>query len=193
MDQSTAANYSDRWTENQSGNPVTGSVGRGATGLGAGYANTKRAMLSANGSLNNTSRNGAIAYCWNKTTTSATDRWYLPSVMEYAYIFKQVRDNAGFRAAFTGFPAATDYYSSEEAWSGWDTGYPAIWSADGPPSGISLSITPGNGNTDRALSVEPARANNTMVNSDYAGYANLKIWAHPKDAGYAVLCLKAFK
>jgi len=193
MDQSTAANYSDRWTENQSGGAVTGSVGRGATGLGAGYANTKRAMLSANGSLNNTSRNGAIAYCWNKTTTSATDRWYLPSVMEYAYIFKQVRDNAGFRAAFTGFPAATDYYSSEEAWSGWDTGYPAIWSADGPPSGVSLLVYSGNGNTDRALSVEPARSNDSMVNSDYAGYAKLKVWAHPKDAGYAVLCLKAFK
>ena len=188
-----ATNYIDTWAENASGVSQVGSVGQGATGFGAGYANTKRAMTSANASLGNTTRNGAIAYCWNKTTSSATDRWYLPSVMEYAHIFKKVSDSAAFRTAWTDFPAATDYYSSEEAWSGWDSGYQAIWNAGGPPAGVALAITAGNGTTDRALSVEPALASGAMVNSTYANYAKLKIWAHPKNAGYAVLCLRAFK
>lgn len=188
-----ATNYIDTWTENSGGTSITGSVGRGATGFGAGYTNTKRAMTSANGSLNNTTRNGAMAYCWNKTTSSATDRWYLPSVMEYAHIFKKVSDSSAFRTAWTNFPAATDYYTSEEAWSTWGSDYQALWDAGGPPSGVSLAITPGNGTTDRALSVEPALSNGSMVSSTYSGYAKLKIWAHPKNAGYAVLCLRAFK
>jgi hypothetical protein len=195
MDQSTALNYSDQWTETTGGAFVNGSVGQGATGLGAGYANTRRAMTSSNGSLGNTARTGAMAYCWNKTTTSPTDRWYLPSVMEYAYIFKQVSESASFRSSFGGFPASTDYYSSEEAWNGWHTGYQAIWDADGPPSGVSLAISGGSpaNITQHALAVEPATSSGAMVQQNYSGYAKLKIWAHPKNNGYAVLCLRAFK
>jgi hypothetical protein len=194
LDVATGANYSDQWTKNSSQGFVNGSVGQGSHGLGAGYANTKRAMTSANGSLGNTTRYGAMAYCWNKTTSSATDRWYLPSVMEYAYIFKQVRDSASFRSTYSNWPASTDYYTSEEAWSGWDTQYQAIWDADSPPSGISLLIGGAGGSpiTQYALAVEPDTSGNAMVPQGFAGYAKLKIWAHPKNNGYAIVCLHAF-
>lgn len=195
MDQTIIANYSDQWTETTGGDFMNGSVGRGLTGLGGGYANTKRAMTSPNGSLGNTARTGAMAYCWNKTTTSATDRWYLPNVMEYAHIFKQVSDNAPFRSAFNGVPASTDYYTSEEAWSGWDSAYQGIWNSGNPPSGISLFIAGGSGSdiTERALAVEPATESLALAQTSYADYAKLKIWAHPKNSGYAVICLRAFK
>ena len=193
MDQTVAANYSDQWTKNASQGYMNGSVGRGSHGLGAGYVNTKTAMQSANGSNNSTQRYGAMGYCWNKTTSSATDRWYLPSVMEYAYIFKQVSDSSAFRTAYTNFPAATDYYSSEEAWSTWRTDYPSIFTADGPPSGISLDITiTGTPTTTDAIAVEPRTAAGTMVNNTYAGFAKLGVWNHPKNNGYAVICLHAF-
>ena len=188
-----ASNYMDTWAENSVGTSITGSVGRSDTGLGAGYTNTKRAMTSANGSLGNTTRNGAMAYCWNKTTSSATDRWYLPSVMEYAHIFKKVSESAAFRTAWTGFPATTNYYSSEEAWSTWDADYQARWNADGPPAGVTPTIYPGGVSTDRALSVQPMLSNGVMVSATYAGYAKLAVFSHPKNAGYAVLCLRAFK
>ena len=193
MDQTVAANYSDQWTKNASQSYVNGSVGRGSHGLGAGYGNTKTAFQSANGSNNSTQRYGAIAYCWNKTTSSATDRWYLPSVMEYAFIFKQVSDNAAFRTAYSNFPAATDYYSSEEAWSSWRTDYPSLFTADGPPSGVSLdiSVTATPATTD-ALAVEPRTAAGAMTGSTYAGFAKLGVWNHPKNNGYAVICLHAF-
>ena len=193
MDSAVSANYQDQWTKNSGQGFVNGSVGRGSTGLGAGYANTKRAMLSANGSLGNTNRYGAIAYCWNKTTSSATDRWYLPSVMEYAYIFKQISDSAAFRTAYSNFPATTDYYSSEEAWSSWRTDYPAIFTADGPPSGVTLDITiTGTPDTTYALAVEPRTAAGAMVSATYAGFAKLGVWNHPKNNGYAIVCLHAF-
>jgi hypothetical protein len=193
MDQTVAANYSDQWTKNASQGYVNGSVGRGSHGLGAGYVNTKTAMQSANGSNNSTQRYGAMGYCWNKTTSSATDRWYLPSVMEYAYIFKQVSDSSAFRTAYTNFPAATDYYSSEEAWSTWRTDYPSIFTGDGPPSGISLDITiTGTPTTTDAIAVEPRTAAGAMVNNTYAGFAKLGVWNHPKNNGYAVICLHAF-
>jgi hypothetical protein len=193
IDQTINSVVLDVWTKNSGGGITTGSVGQGATGIGGGYANTKRAMTSANGSLGNTNRTGAIAYCWNKSTTSATDRWYLPNVMEYAYIFKQVSENAAFRSAFNGVPPSTDYYTSEEAYSGWDTAYPTIWNNGNPPPGISLLRYSGGGTTDRALSVEAATATDAMVPQNFAGYAKLKVWAHPKNAGYAVMCLRAFK
>jgi hypothetical protein len=193
IDQSISSVVLEPWTKNSSGGITTGSVGQGATGIGGGYANTKRAMTSANGSLGNTNRTGAMAYCWNKSTASATDRWYLPNVMEYAYIFKQVSDNSAFRSAFNGVPPSTDYYTSEEAYSGWDTAYPTIWNNGNPPPGISLLLYSGNGFTDRALSVEAATASDAMVPQNFAGYAKLKVWAHPKNAGYAVMCLRAFK
>jgi hypothetical protein len=195
IDQTITSVVIEYWTENSSGVIKTGSVGQGATGIGGGYANTKRAMESANGSLGNTGRvgAGAMAYCWNKTTASANDRWYLPNVMEYAYIFKQVSENAAFRSAFNGVPPSTDYYTSEEAYSGWDSAYPTIWNNGSPPSGISLLLYPGNGSTDRALSVEAATASDAMVPQNFAGYAKLKVWAHPKNAGYAVMCLRAFR
>jgi hypothetical protein len=193
IDQSISSVVLEPWTKNSSGGITTGSVGQGATGIGGGYANTKRAMTSANGSLGNTNRTGAMAYCWNKSTASATDRWYLPNVMEYAYIFKQVSDNSAFRSAFNGVPPSTDYYTSEEAYSGWDTAYPTIWNNGNPPPGISLLRYSGGGSTDRALSVEAATASDAMVPQNFAGYAKLKVWAHPKNAGYAVMCLRAFK
>jgi len=195
IDQSITSVVSEYWTENSSGGITTGSVGQGVTGIGGGYANTKRAMTSANGSLGNTGRigAGAMAYCWNKSTSSANDRWYLPNVMEYAYIFKQVSENAAFRSAFNGVPPSTDYYTSEEAYSGWDTAYPTIWNNGNPPPGISLLRYSGGGSTDRALSVEAATASDAMVPQNFAGYAKLKVWAHPKNAGYAVICLRAFK
>jgi hypothetical protein len=195
MDTATSSFYSDQWTKTTGGANVNGSVGQGATGLGAGYANTKRAMLSANGSLNNTARTGAMAYCWNKTTSSATDRWYLPSVMEYAYIFKQISDNASFRSTYNGKYPSTDYYSSEEAWTNWDLSYQSIWDAGSPPSGVSLLMSGGSPSpiTQYALAVEPATAAGAMVDQNYTGYAKLKMWAHPKNNGYAVICLRAFK
>lgn len=193
IDQTINSVVLDVWTKNSGGGITTGSVGQGATGIGGGYANTKRAMTSANGSLGNTNRTGAMAYCWNKSTTSATDRWYLPNVMEYAYIFKQVSENSAFRSAFNGVPPSTNYYTSEEAYSGWDTAYPTIWNNGNPPPGISLLRYSGGGTTDRALSVEAATAADAMVPQNFAGYAKLKVWAHPKNAGYAVMCLRAFK
>jgi hypothetical protein len=196
MDQSYVGNYIDRWAETAGGADGvnrSGTVGRGSTGLGAGYANTKRAMTSANGSNNGITRDGAMGYCWNKVRTSATDRWYLPSVMEYAYIFKQVRDNAAFRNKFPGYPAATDYYSSEEAWTGWNAGYQALWNADGPPSGITFQNSGGSEATTHALAVNPARANYSMVDTDFQGFEMLRVFSHAKSSGYAVLCLKAFK
>lgn len=195
FDQATTANYSDQWTETTGGAFVNGSVGQGVTGIGGGYANTKRAMTSPNGSLGNTARTGAMAYCWNKSTSSATDRWYLPNVMEYAYIFKQVSESSAFRSAFAGVPASTDYYTSEEAWTNWHTGYQSLWDNDSPPPGISLliaGVTPANV-TQHALSVEPVTSSNAMVPQNFAGYAKLKIWAHPKNNGYGVICLRAFK
>jgi hypothetical protein len=195
FDQTSAANYSDQWTETTGGAFVNGSVGQGVTGIGGGYANTKRAMTSANGSLGNTARTGAMAYCWNKSTSSPNDRWYLPNVMEYAHIFKQVSESAAFRSSFGGVPASTDYYTSEEAWSNWHTGYQSIWNAGSPPPGISLAISGGSPSpiTERALSVEPATSSGAMVPQNFAGYAQLKIWAHPKNNGYGVICLRAFK
>jgi hypothetical protein len=195
IDQTINSVYSDQWTETTGGAFVNGSVGQGATGIGAGYENTKRAMTSANGSLGNTARTGAMAYCWNKSTSSANDRWYLPSVMEYAYIFKQVADNSAFRSAYNNVPPSTDYYTSEEAWNNWHSSYQAIWDAGSPPPGISILISGGSPSpiTQYALSVEPATAAGAMVNQNFAGYAKLKIWAHPKNNGYGVICLRAFK
>ena len=193
FDQGTAANYSDQWTKTTSGDLTNGSVGQGLTGIGGGYANTKRAMESPNGSLGNTARTGAMAYCWNKSTTSATDRWYLPNVMEYAYIFKQVSESAAFRSAFVGVPASTDYYTSEEAWSGWDAAYASIWNAGSPPPGISPFIIPTSGSTENALSVQPANGSNGLAQQNFSDYERLKIFSHPKTSGYAVMCLRAFK
>lgn len=192
MDKNITSITIDQWTKNAAGGITTGSVGIGARGLGAGYANTKLAMESANGSRNSTGRLGAMAFCWNKTTTSATDRWYLPSVMEYAYIFKQVSENAAFRTAFPGFPAVTDYYTSEEAWSSWFTEYPAFFTNGGPPAGITLlpqNVSPG---TTRALAVQPKKADGTMVDSTYSGFAKLSIFDHAKSSGYSVMCMRAF-
>lgn len=195
IDQTINSVYSDQWTETTGGAFVNGSVGQGSTGIGAGYENTKRAMTSANGSLGNTARTGAMAYCWNKTTSSASDRWYLPSVMEYAYIFKQVSENAAFRSVFNNVPPATDYYTSEEAWNNWHLSYQNIWDNGSPPPGISLAITGGSpaNITQHALAVEPATSSGAMVPQNFAGYAKLKIWAHAKNNGYGVICLRAFK
>ena len=113
--------------------------------------------------------------------------------MEYAHIFKKVSESAAFRTAWTGFPATTNYYSSEEARNTWDADYEARWNADGPPAGVTPTIYPGGGSTDRALSVQPMLSNGVMVSATYAGYAKLAVFSHPKNAGYAVLCLRAFK
>ena len=194
IDTGTSSYYSDQWTKTSGNANVNGLVGRGATGLGAGYTNTKAAMNSANGSLGNNTRNGAMAYCWNKTTSSATDRWYLPSVMEYAHIFKQIADSSSFQSSFGAKFPTTDYYSSEEAWSTWYTDYQALWNADGPPSGISLfasNSTPSPDNT-YALAVEPDNSSGVRLNLWTDGYAKLKVWAHPKNNGYAIICLHAF-
>jgi len=192
VDQSIVANYIDVWTKNSSGTITTGSVGIGARGLGAGYANTKRAMESANGSNNSALRTGAMGYCWNKNTTSATNRWYLPSLMEYAYIFKQISQSAAFRAKAPGFPAATNYYTSEEAWTNWFSEYPAFYTNGNPPSGVTLSLTNVSPSSARVLSVQPQKADGTMTDNTYAGFAKLQVFDHPKSAGYAVMCLRAF-
>jgi hypothetical protein len=134
-----------------------------------------------------------MAYCWNKSTASATDRWYLPNVMEYAYIFKQVAINNSFRSTFPGVPPATDYYTSEEAWNGWDSAYQSIWNAGNPPSGVSLVVYPGSGSTQNALSVQPMNSSNGLANQNYSDYARMSIFSHGKNNGYAVMCLRAFK
>ena len=192
VDQSIVANYMDVWTKNSSGTVTSGSVGIGSRGLGAGYANTKRAMESVNGSNNSTQRTGAMGYCWNKTTASATDRWYLPSLMEYAYIFKQISQSAAFRAKAPGFPAATNYYTSEEAWTNWFSEYPAFYTNGNPPSGVTLAPANVSPSSARALSVQPQKADGTMTDNTYAGFARLQVFDHAKSAGYAVMCLRAF-
>ena len=195
IDQSLNSVVLEYWTENSGGGITTGSVGQGATGIGGGYANTKRAMTSANGSLGNTGRvgAGAMAYCWNKSTSSATDRWYLPNVMEYAYIFKQVALNNSFRSTFPGVPPATNYYTSEEAYSGWSSGYQTIWNNGSPPPGISLVIYATGDATTSALSVQPMNSSNGLANQNYSDYARMAVFAHGKSNGYAVMCLRAFK
>jgi hypothetical protein len=183
----------DQWTKNSSGGLVNGSVGQGVTAFGGGYENTKRAMTSANGSLGNTTRNGAMAYCWNKSTSSANDRWYLPNVMEYAYIFKQVSQTSSFRSSFPGVPPATNYYTSEEAWNGWDSAYQNIWNSGNPPPGVSLVIYPTSGSTQNALSVQPMNSSNVLANQNYSDYARMSVFSHGKNSGYAVMCLRAFR
>jgi hypothetical protein len=149
-------------------------------------------MESVNGSNNSTQRTGAMGYCWNKTTASATDRWYLPSLMEYAYIFKQISQSAAFRAKAPGFPAATNYYTSEEAWTNWFSEYPAFYTNGNPPSGVTLMPQNVSPSSARALSVQPQKADGTMTDNTYAGFAKLQVFDHAKSSGYAVMCLRAF-
>jgi len=86
-----------------------------------------------------------------------------------------------------------DYYSSEEAWSAWRTDYPGLFTADGPPAGVSLDISiTGTPTTADAIAVEPRTAAGAMTSSSYSGFAKIGVWNHPKNNGYAVICLHAF-
>ena len=195
----TQINQSEMWTRNSGNGLVNGQTNATRKGMGAGFYNTKLAFESANGSNNSNQRYGAIASCWNKTTTSAKDRWYLPSVMEYAYIFKQVKESAAFRSIASGWPAVTNYYSSEEATSSYTSaGYVSSFNGGGPPSGITVTAqvvgTPG---PTQALAVAPARQLTPsflyVTNTSFSDYMGMHIFNHEKNNGYAYFCLHAFK
>lgn len=187
----TDKNYIDVWSKIGT-TATSGQVNATNHGIGAGYLNTKLAFTSAGGANNGTGTGGAISYCWNRNTTSPNDRWYLPSVMEYAYIFKQAKDfPALFNSATSGFPAVTDYYTSEEA-TGFNTGYQSIFNADGPPNGITYQGYPISNSPQRVISVAPRTAGGAAVNGSFADYAQLMAFDHRKDAGYAIICMHAF-
>lgn len=191
-------NRSDQWTDDSGNNATSGTTLATNSGLGAGYPNTKLAFEAAGGSNKSAASYGAVAYCWNKSTASATDRWYLPSVMEYAYIFNQVKQNAAFRTAAPGFPAVTNYYSSEEVSSSYNiTSYRTAFNAGNPPLGIALEnyttgVTPA---STQALAVAPARQVSPSflaVSANFADFAGMRVFQHPKASGYAYICLHAF-
>ena len=194
----TQINVSDQYSKNSGNGNVNGATGATRSGMGAGYYNTKTAWESANGSNRSTARFGAIASCWNKTTTSATDRWYLPSVMEYAYLFKRVKDaNAAFRTSAPGWPAATNYYSSEEATASFSvSGYTSIFNADGPYAGFQLEVVkPFGSDTTQALAVAPSSQISpfTYPNATFSNYVGMRVFNHPKNNGYAYICIHSFK
>jgi len=195
----TQINQQEMWTRNSANQLRNGQTNATRTGMGGGFYNTKLAFESANGSNNSNQTYGAVAACWNKTTTSAKDRWYLPNVMEYAYIFKQVRESAALRSVTSGWPAVTNYYSSEEATSSYSaSGYVSTFNSGGPPSGISVTAqvvgTPG---PTQALAVAPARQLTPsflyVTNTTFSDYMGMHIFNHEKNNGYAFFCLHAFK
>jgi hypothetical protein len=195
----TQINLSAEWTRNSANQLRNGQTNGTRTGLGGGFYNTKLAFESANGSNNSNQRYGAVASCWNKSTSSATDRWYLPNVMEYAYIFKQIKESAALRTAVSGWPAVTNYYSSEEVTSSYSaSGYVTIFNNGGPPSGVTVTAqvvgTPG---PTQALAVAPARQLTPsflyVTNTSFNDYMGMHIFNHEKNNGYAYFCLHAFK
>ena len=189
----TDKNHQDVWSKIGT-SATSGQVNATYHGIGAGYLNTKLAFTSAGGANNGTGTGGAISYCWNRNTTSPNDRWYLPSVMEYAYIFKQAKDYPSiFNYVVTGFPAVTNYYTSEEA-TGFNAGYASIFNADGPPTGITYAGFPQSGSigADRAISVAPQTASGAAVDGSFVDYAKLMAFDHSKTAGYAIICMHAF-
>jgi len=187
-------NKSDIWAKTSGNVNANGDVSAVYHGIGAGYLNTKLAITSPNGSNNSSAAYGAVAACWNKTTASPNDRWYLPSVMEYAYLFKQVRESSAFRNAATGFPAVTNYYSSEEAQPSFTiASYNTFFSNDGPPAGVTLAGqvvgTPG---PTYALAIAPMNASSSYTNSTFSDFSQMYIFNHPKNNGYAYICMHAF-
>jgi hypothetical protein len=191
-------NQSDQWTKNSGNGNVNGQTNATRSGMGAGYYNTKLAFQSANGSNNSNARYGAIASCWNKSTTSATDRWYVPSVMEYVYIFQKVKENAAFRTAAPGWPAITNYYSSEEVTTSYSiAGYTTTFNNDGPPAGFNLEVTrPNTPDATQALAVAPSSQITPSFlypNSSFSNYNGMRVFNHPKNNGYAYFCIHAFK
>jgi len=189
----TDKNHQEVWSKDGNNVATNGQVNATYHGIGAGYMNTKLAFAAAGGANNSTSTNGAISYCWNRNTTSPNDRWYLPSVMEYAYIFKQAKDYpALFNYVTTGFPAVTNYYTSEEATGFTGAGYQSIFNADGPPPGITFAGFPQSPGPTRALSVAPQTAGGAPVSNSYSDYAKIMSFDHPKTSGYAIICMHAF-
>jgi len=189
----TDKNYQDVWSKNGSNVATSGQVNATYHGIGAGYMNTKLAFAAAGGANNSTTTNGAVSYCWNRSTASPNDRWYLPSVMEYAYIFKQARDYPSlFNSVVTGFPAVTNYYSSEEATGFTNAGYLSTFNADGPPAGISFVGSQQSPSSSRALSVAPQTAAGASVSTSYSDYGRIMAFDHPKTSGYAIICMHAF-
>ena len=195
----TQINQQEMWTRNSANQLRNGQTNATRTGFGGGFYNTKLAFESANGSNNSNQTYGAVAACWNKTTSSARDRWYLPNVMEYAYIFKQIKESAALRSATSGWPAVTNYYSSEEATSSYSAaGYVSIFNNGGPPSGVTVTAqvvgTPG---PTQALAVAPARqlspSHLYVTNTSFSDYMGMHIFNHEKNNGYAFFCLHAFK
>ena len=203
IDTTIGANYSDYWLANAADSPISGTaIGMTYHGMGNGYRNTALAIASNGGAGSNTQRKGAMSYCWNKTTATANDRWYVPDVMEYAYIFYQVKQNAAFRTAASNFPAITDYLTSEEGYGTFNTTYVTDrWNGDSPPPGVSSSYQKVFNPTtasDHFLAVAPLvndspMGTGTNPSATYANYNYLRIYDHQKTAGYAIICLHAFK
>jgi hypothetical protein len=195
---SAQINQQAMWTRNSANQLLNGQTNATRSGMGAGYYNTKLAFESANGSNNSNQIYGAVAACWNKSTSSATDRWYLPSVMEYVYIFKQVKENAAFRTAAPGWPAVTNYYSSEEVTSSYSVaGYTSIFNNNGPPAGFNLEVKlVGTADATQALAVAPASQitpSFAYPNASFSNYSGMRVFNHAKNNGYAFICIHAFK
>ena len=202
----SAVNTSDVYTRNYAGTATSGLVGATYHGFGGGYYNTKLAQESANGADNNTRSNpavspypGAVSACWNKTTGGlgvGTNRWYLPTVTEYAWFFYAVKQNAAVRTRLSSFPAVTAYYTSEEAsaafsnlpWP-WQTNY----NNDGAAPGIDYYQVDGDAkNSTGAISVAPITASYGNPSGTYADYGKIKAFTHNKTSGYAYICAHAF-
>ena len=195
---SAQINQQEMWTRNSGNGLVNGQTNATRSGMGAGYYNTKLAFESANGSNNSNQIYGAVAACWNKSTSSAKDRWYLPSVMEYVYIFKQVKENGAFRTAAPGWPAITNYYSSEEVTTSYSVAvYTSIFNNNGPPAGFNLEVKlVGSADATQALAVAPASQvtpSFAYPNASFSNYSGMRVFNHPKNNGYAFICIHAFK
>jgi hypothetical protein len=208
----SAVNVSDAWTRDSGGNATSGAVGAVYHGFGGGYYNTKLAQESANGANNNPNFDpnaatppGAISGCWNRKTGglgTGTNRWYLPTLMEYTWFFYATYKNASVRTRLSSFPAVTNYYTSEEAASA--ATFPSLWvtnfAADGPPR-LTLTtnnlvamrtVSGDNTTTNGAISTSPITSLNALVSGTYANYEKVQVFPHNKVSGYAYICAHAF-
>jgi len=209
MDQSIADLTADYWVSTNSTSGAQILVGANYHGIGNGYKNTKLIVSYNGGQYNNLARHGSANFCWNKTTTSATDRWYLPDVMEYAWIFYQVKQSSALRSAKSNWPFLTDYMTSEEPPAVSDfTTYNTSWNADSPPPGITVDYQKEEAGvmspTNYYLAVAPTTGANggngginnfptLSNNSAFSDYNTLHVFDHSKLNQYYLLCLHAFK
>jgi len=198
-------------------------IGAYSHGIGGGYANTQLVQTSPNGGNNsndNTTAHGAISYCWNHPRSGISDHWYLPDVMEYAYIFDAVRQNSSIRSKSPSWPFVTNYITSEEAPSNWfvygntsnhnssaNTSGPSqystyrdIFTADGPPLSVTNSYyrwTSWSDFPNNALAIHPLNdggaTNGGDANSSFSNYSAVQIYNAEKFSGYsyAIICLHA--